>query len=53
MNPFLRTLLLLLKAVGKLGYLVLSAVLNFVLVSTEVLVALFPSHEVKKDKEEK
>ncbi|MAJ58647.1 MAG: hypothetical protein CBC48_01115 [bacterium TMED88] len=43
MNPFLQTLLLLLKVSAKVCFLVLMAFRNFVLVVLEVFVALLPS----------
>ena len=43
MNPFLQTLLLLLKVVAKASFLVLMAFRNFVLVVLEVFVALMPT----------
>ena len=45
MNPFLQTLLLLVKVVAKVSYLVLMAFRNFVLVVLEVFVALIPTAE--------
>ena len=45
MNPFLQTLLLLVKVVAKVSFLVLMAFRNFVLVVLEVFVALIPTAE--------
>ena len=47
MSPFLQTLLLLLKFLGKLAFLVLMAVKNFVFILIEILVALIPNREAK------
>ena len=53
MNPFLQTLGTLLKFVGKVGFLMLMAVKNFVFVCVEVLVILVPTREVRSEKTEK